>query len=100
MRTKRKHHTSHCTASTILILTMLHFQRFLLISWAFHSHLYVELGFVDLWGSFVGRADMYMKDGLHLSGKGAAVFADELSAAVDSGMGTMTNIFGSKHCLN
>ena len=30
----------------------------------------------------------------------AAVFADELSAAVDSGMGTMTNIFGSKHCLN
>ena len=30
-------------------------------------------GEVDLWGSFVGRADMYMKDGLHLSGKGAAV---------------------------
>ena len=56
-----------------------------------------EVGFVDLWGSFVGRADMYMKDGLHLRGKGAAVFADE---AVDSGMGTMTNIFGSKHCLN
>ena len=26
-------------------------------------------GFVDLWGSFVGRTDMYMKDGLHLSGK-------------------------------
>ena len=23
-----------------------------------------------------------------------------ISAAVDSGMGTMTNIFGSKHCLN
>ena len=59
-----------------------------------------EVGFVDLWGSFAGRADMYMKDGLHLSGKGAAVFADELSAAVDSGMGTMTDIFGSKHCLN
>ena len=59
-----------------------------------------EVGFVDLWGSFVGRADMYMKDGLHLSGKGAAVFADKLSAAVDSDMGTMTNIFGSKHCLN
>ena len=59
-----------------------------------------EVGFVDLWGSFVGRADMYMKDGLHLSGKGAAVFADKLSAAVDSDTGTMTNIFGSKHCLN
>ena len=58
-----------------------------------------EVGFVDLWGSFVGRA-MYMKDGLHLSGKGAAVFADKLSAAVDSDLGTMTNIFGSKHSLN
>ena len=43
---------------------------------------------------------MYVKDGLHLSGNGAAVFADKLSAAVDSGMGTITNIFGSKHCLN
>ena len=55
------------------------------------------------WGSQklpLTTADMYMKDGLHLSGKGAAVFADELSAAVDSGIGTMTNIFGSKQCLN
>ena len=61
-----------------------------------------EVGFVfvDLWGSLVGRADMYMKNGLHLSGKGAAVFADGLSAAVDSGMGNITNIFGSKHYLN
>ena len=55
---------------------------------------------MDLWGSFVGRADMYMKDGVHLSGKGVAVFADELSAAVGSGMGSITNIFGRKHCLN
>ena len=52
-----------------------------------------EVGLVDLWGSFVGRADMYMKDGLHLRGKGAAVFADELSATVDSGMGSIKNIF-------
>ena len=39
-----------------------------------------EVGFVDLWGCFVGGggADMYMRDGLHLSGKGAAVFTDEL----------------------
>ena len=59
-----------------------------------------EVGFVDLWGSFVGRADMYMKDGLHLSGKGAAVFADGLTTAVDSGMGSISNIFGSKHYLN
>ena len=42
---------------------------------------------LDLWGSFVGWADMYMRDGLHLNGKGATVFADELSAALDSGMG-------------
>ena len=30
-----------------------------------------------------------MRDGLHLSGKGAAVFLDELSAAVDNGMGSV-----------
>ena len=53
-----------------------------------------------MWGSFVGRADMYMKDGLHLSGKGAAAFADGLTAAEDSGMGNITNSFGSKHYLN
>ena len=40
------------------------------------------------------------KGGLHLSGKGAAVFADGLSAAVDSGMGSISNMFGSKHYLN
>ena len=59
-----------------------------------------EVGFVDLWGSFIERADMYMKDGLHLSGKGAAVFADGLSAAVDIGMGSISTIFGSQHYLN
>ena len=32
------------------------------------------------------------RDGLHLSGKGAAVFVDELSAAVDSGMGSIKYI--------
>ena len=40
---------------------------------------------LNLWGCFVGRADMYMMDGLHLSGKGAAVFVDELFASVESG---------------
>ena len=59
-----------------------------------------EVGFVDLWGRLVGRAEMYMKDGLHLNGKGAAVFADGLTAAVDSGMGSISNIFGCKHCFN
>ena len=34
---------------------------------------------------------MYMRDGLHSTsiGYGAAVFGDELSAAVDSGMGSI-----------
>ncbi|KAI0229517.1 hypothetical protein LSAT2_020049 [Lamellibrachia satsuma] len=36
-----------------------------------------------------------MKDGLHLSGKGAAVFADKLSAAVDSDLGAAEK--SSKH---
>ena len=40
---------------------------------------------------------MYMNDGLHLSGKGAAVFADELSAAVDSGNGSINKVV-AKHC--
>ena len=43
---------------------------------------------------------MYTRNGLHLSVEGAAVFVDELLAAVDSGMGSITNIFGSKHYLN
>ena len=46
-----------------------------------------EVGFVDLWGSFVGKEEMYMRDGLHLSGKGAAVLAEGLSGAVASGLG-------------
>ena len=43
---------------------------------------------------------MFMRDGLRLTGNGAAVFADELLGAVDSGMGNIKHIFGSKHCLN
>ncbi len=35
-----------------------------------------EVELVDLWDSFVGKEDMYVRDGLHLSGKGAAVFAE------------------------
>ena len=35
-----------------------------------------EVAYVDLWDSFVGKEDMYVRDGLHLSGKGAAVFAE------------------------
>ena len=46
-----------------------------------------EVGYVDLWDSFVGKEEMYMREGLHLSGKGAAVFAEGLSGAVASGLG-------------
>ena len=46
-----------------------------------------EVGFVDLWGIFVGKEEMYSRDGLHLSGKGAAVFAEGLSGVVACGLG-------------
>ena len=36
------------------------------------------VGFVDLWGYVVGKEDMFIRDGLHLSGKGAAVFSENL----------------------
>ena len=42
---------------------------------------------VDLWDSVVGKEGMYARDGLHLNGKGAAVFAEGLSGAVASGLG-------------
>ena len=32
---------------------------------------------------------MFMKDGLHISGKGAAVLADGLKGTVDSGWGNV-----------
>ena len=46
-----------------------------------------EVGYVDLWDGFVGKEDMSVRDGLNLSGKGAAVFAKCLSWAVASGLG-------------
>ena len=33
-----------------------------------------DVGYVDLWDSFVGKEDMYVRDGLHLSGKGGSSF--------------------------
>ena len=45
------------------------------------------VGFVDLWGYFVGKEDTYMRDGLHLSGKGAAVFSENLLRSMDNGTG-------------
>ena len=49
-----------------------------------------EVGYVDLWDSFVGKEEMYARDGLHLSGKGAAVFVEGLSGAVASGLGKVS----------
>ena len=49
-----------------------------------------EVGYVDLWDSFVGKEEMYVRDSLHLSGKGAAVFAEGLSGAVASGLGKVS----------
>ena len=49
-----------------------------------------EVGCVDLWDSFVGKEEMYARDGLHLSGKGAAVFAEGLLGAVASGLGKVS----------
>ena len=46
-----------------------------------------EVGYVDMWASFVGNEELYFRDGLHLSGKGAAVLAEGLSGAVASGLG-------------
>ena len=46
-----------------------------------------DVRYVDLWDSFVGKEEMNVRDGLHLSGKGAAVFAEGLSGAVASGLG-------------
>ena len=46
-----------------------------------------DVGYVDLWDRFVGKEEMYARDGLHLSGKGAAAFAEGLSGAVASGVG-------------
>ena len=34
-----------------------------------------------------GKEDMYVRDGLHLSGKGAAVFSENLLRSMDSGTG-------------
>ena len=47
-----------------------------------------ELGYVDLWNSFVGKEEMYVRVGL--SGKGAAVFAEGLAGAVASGLGKVS----------
>ena len=46
-----------------------------------------RVGFIDLWGYFVGKEDMYIRDGPRLSGKGAAVFSENLLRYMDSATG-------------
>ena len=46
-----------------------------------------DVGYVDMWDNLVGKEELYLRDGLHLSGKGAAVFAEGLSGAGASGLG-------------
>ena len=46
-----------------------------------------DVGYVDMWDSFVGNEKLYFRDVLHLSGKEAAVLAEGLSGAVASGCG-------------
>ena len=45
------------------------------------------VGFVHLWGYFVGKEDIYMRDGLHQSENGAAVSSENLLRSMDSGTG-------------
>ena len=47
------------------------------------------VGFVDMWLNFVGRYDFFMRDGLYLTGKGAAVLGCEFVRVVDEGTGTI-----------
>ena len=44
--------------------------------------------FVDRWLYFLGRDDFFTREGLHLTGKGAAVLGCEFVIVVDEGTGT------------
>ena len=52
-----------------------------------------DVVYVDLWDSFVGIEEMYARDGLHLSMKGAAAFAEGLSGAVASELGKVRFVY-------
>ena len=44
-----------------------------------------KVGFVDLWATFAGRPDLYRKDGLHMTDRGAEVLGAGLARAMGSG---------------
>ena len=46
-----------------------------------------DVGYVDMWDSLVVNEELYFRDDIHLSGKGAAVLAEGLSGAVASCLG-------------
>ena len=47
-----------------------------------------EVGYVDLWDSFVGKEELYARYGLHLSGRGPQCLpAKGMSGALASGLG-------------
>ena len=50
------------------------------------------MGFADLRDSFVWKEEMYLRAGVHLSGKGAAVFAEGLSGTVVSSFGKVRHL--------
>ena len=54
------------------------------------------VGFVDMSLNFVGRDDFFIRDGLHLTGKGAAVLGCEFVRVVDEGTGTL-NYLNNMH---
>ena len=47
------------------------------------------VGFVDMWLNVGGRNDFFTRDGLHLTGKGAAVLGCEFVRVVGEGTGTI-----------
>ena len=47
------------------------------------------VAFVDIWLNFVGRDDFFVRDGLHLTEKGAAVLGYEFVRIVDEGTVTI-----------
>ena len=46
----------------------------------------VKLYYVHLWNSFVSSENMFMRDGLHLSGRVYGFFADNFNRTFDSGL--------------
>ena len=47
------------------------------------------VGFVDMWLNCVGRGEFFMRDGLHLTGKSAAVLVCEFVRVVNDGTRTV-----------